>query len=325
MYCEWTRQLWYCKSRENLNMNFIYRDDITITEIRNFEDIWDYYQEKAQYINPGIRATEGCYILDNPANESYEVYHESRMPLVKYGKSTPNGMFIHKYPNRFHRDMAILELDDLYSNQSSKKAGKLISKPYGENDAIIVSDGAWMKDSCSSSYIYLDKAIMLRQSVGHLPTEIDQAVLISEIVAATEALKCCVAHSKKNIKYYYDNTSILNVFRNRKTEYIMEIKEYKDLLESMYNDGYKVEFIELHPKTGENRDKDNKALMFFHNLCDHDCRDMADIFTKDYKSFATDKSCDGKHYSDVKKEMNAKKNNFKANTRGGNNKYGRRF
>ena len=226
--------------------------------------------------------------------------------------------------------MSILELDDLYSNQSSKKAGRIVAKPYGDDEAIIVSDGAWMKNSCSSSYVYLDKAILLEQTIGHIPSEEDQAVLISEIVGATEALRQCVARKKKKITYYYDNTSILNVFRNRKTEYIREIKEYKDLLEDMNKKGYNVNFIELHHKTGEDRDKDNKALMFFHNLCDHRCRDMADMFTKDYHSFATTQPRDGKSYSAVKEEFAPKQKNknvgnFKAGAHGGNNKYGRRF
>lgn len=325
VYCKWSDQLWYSKDRTNLNMNFIYRDDLDIIEIHNFTEFLEVYGQHNHPVvdkdNPLQRPSTACWILDNPANESYEVYNVSAYPSLKYGKATPTGMFVHRYQNRFYRDMAILELDDLYSNQSSKQAGKLVSEPMKGSEAIIISDGAWMKNSCSSAFIYIDNTTVVRQTVGHLPSEVDQGVLISEIVGATEALRYCMAKNKKRIKYYYDNTSILNVFKNRKTEYISEIKEYKDLLQKMDEDAYQVEFIELHPKTDENRDKENKALMFFHNMCDRDCREMTDIYTKDYKTFANDPSVHGQSFKKVKETLN-KQNNNKKN---GNNKYGRRF
>jgi len=329
VWCEWSRQTWFCPTKKCLNQNFIYREDLLIEKTDTQEALENFYHDHGGIHNPGIISTRKCYILDDPANESYEVYYDSAMPSLKYGKATPNGMFVHCYDNRFHRDMAILELDDLYSNQSSKKAGRLVSRPYGADEAIIVSDGAWMKDSCSASFVYLDNTLVIDHTVGFCPSEPDQAVLIAEITGATEALKMCAQNNKTNIKYYYDNTSILNVFKNHKTEYIREIKEYKDLLADMDKQGYKIEFIELHPKTGEERNKDNKALMFFHNKCDQNCRNMADIFTKDYRVFATDSKRDGSTYEDVKNSMPKPKNknvgNFKAGAHGGNNKYGRRF
>ena len=137
---------------------------------------------------------------------------------------------------------------------------------------------------------------------------------------------------KKKITYYYDNTSILNIFKNRKTEYIAEVVEYKELLEKMASESYSVKFVELHPKTGEGRDNDNHALMFFHNDCDGMCRKMADIFKKDYKSFAASDDKDGKTYQQVKEEFKPKGRPGQSNGRkpggnysNGNNRYGKHY
>lgn len=339
--CENTLQAWYCKNKLVLDMNFIYRKDLLIEQITSNDlPISALYENTASDYNPGVITRKTCYILDSPANETYEVFYESNYASLKYGKATPNGMFVHKYENRFHRDMAILELDDLYSNQSSKKAGVLTKRELASNEAIIISDGCWMKNSCSSAFYYLDATSLVKMTEGFLPSEADQAVLISEIVGASNALRLCVARHKKKITYYYDNTSILNVFRNRKTEYIQEIVEYKQLLEEMAQQGYNVTFVELHPKTGEDRANENRALMFFHNGCDKECQEMADIFKKDYKDIAALNNPSGKTFQQVKQEFKPKgkpgtgngnkpgnmgANNFKNNAHNGNNKYGRRI
>ena len=202
--------------------------------------------------------------------------------------------------------MAILELDNIYSDTSKKEAGKMTKKKIGQNEAIVISDGAWMKEVSTSSVVYLDSERVLKCTEGRLPSDADQAVLISEIKGAIMALEFCKAFGKKRITYYYDNTSIVNVFRNRKTEYLEEIAEYKRLLESLQALGYQVNFVELHPKTGENRDTENKALMFFHNGCDAECRNMSEIFKRDYRSYAADGSTDGKTYSKIKEEFKPK-------------------
>lgn len=289
-----------------LDANFIYREDLVIEEFAGINSAWNVYAEKGALVNPGIISRQTCYILDNPANETYEVYYDSAMPSRTYGKATPQGCFIHKYPNRFHRDMAILELDSIYSDTSKKEAGKMTKKKIGQNEAIVISDGAWMKEVSTSSIVYLDCERVLKCTEGRLPSEPDQAVLISEIKGAVMALEFCKAFGKKKITYYYDNTSIVNVFRNRKTEYIEEICEYKKLLESLQALGYQVNFVELHPKTGEDRDVENKALMFFHNGCDAECRNMSEIFKRDYRSYAADGSTDGKTYSKIKEEFKPK-------------------
>jgi hypothetical protein len=333
VWCANTEELWIAPTKLCLDANFIYREDLEITELTG--DVTKDFKVVENYITglrPGISPRKYCYILDIPGNESYEVYYDSAYPSLKYGQATPTGSFIHKYINRFHRDMAILELDKLYSESSAKKASKQIEKQLKPHEAVIISDGAWLKNTCTSAFWFIDATSAIKFTEGVLPSEPDQAVLIAEIRGATNALQLCYAKGKKKIRYYYDNTSILNVFRNRKTEYIAEVKEYKELLEKLNNEGYQVTFIELHPKTGEDRIDDNKALLFFHNSCDAECRTMADIFKKDYKSFASVDDKQGKTYSAVKEEFKPKGKpgqssgkGYQNNSRNGNNKFGKRI
>lgn len=330
IWCADTYQMWLAPSKLCLDTNFIWRQDLEIISV-NDPNLDKFVMDRIAIVNPGIISRKRCYILDNPAAETYEVYYESNYPSLRYGKATPNGMFIHSYNNRFHRDMAIMELDQLYSDSSKKKASDLTKKELKANEAIIVSDGAWMQNVCSYSFYYLDSMGLTKQTQAMLPSEVDQAVLISEISGAYAALKMCYDRKKTRVKYYYDNTSILNVFRNRKTEYIREIVDYKKLLEDMNSAGFQVEFIELHPKTGEDRVNANKALMFFHNYCDKECREMCDVFAREYTTSAIQDSSTGKSYADVKKEYAPKGrpgqsgNGGQNNSRNGNNRYGRRF
>ena len=80
VWCDWTHQLWFAHDKKCLNMNFIYRDDLTIQEVSKPEDVTAFYEEHGRNYNPGIIASTVCYILDNPPNESYEVYYQSAMP-----------------------------------------------------------------------------------------------------------------------------------------------------------------------------------------------------------------------------------------------------
>lgn len=102
----------------------------------------------------------------------------------------------------------------------------------------------------------------------------------SDINGAYWALKKCMERAKAEITYYL---------------------------------GYKINFVELHPKTGETRDTDNKALQFFHNRCDAACRDMADICRKDYKAFTTNGSKDGKTLAKLQEESKPKPKNPRGN------------
>ncbi len=301
-----TGEIWYAHDKLCLDRNFIYRDDLTVIEVDDSVKAVKIYWELMENVNNGQIPNKVKYILDDPGSESYELYADSAYPTHKYGKATPTGMFIHKYKDRFHRDMAVLELDALYSNSSAKQAGKLTAKKLAANEAIIISDGAWMKDTSTYCYFYLDNVSVLKQVEGVIPTEPDQAVLISEINGAYYALMQCYMRHKKKISYYYDNTSILNVFKNRKTEYIEEVKRYKEFCDKLLTEGYDVTFIELHPKTDEEKDKLNKALTYFHNTCDQECRVMSGIFKKDYKSFAGNNDSAGKTYSQVKQETKPK-------------------
>lgn len=296
VWCGYTKQMWYAHSTLCLNQNFVYRDDLEILMVEDLDATKSWYTERASSKEPGEYCSRKCYILDNPCNETYEVYYESNYPSLKYGYSTPKGCFVHRYENRFHRDMAILELDELYTNSSLKGYNQ---KELSYDEAIIISDGAWVKGSCSSSFVYIDVKGLCKQTMGFTPSDPKQAVLIAEITGAHKALEMCYRNRKYNIKYYYDNTSIFNVFRNRRTEAIPEVKAYKELLRNMDRQGYTIEFIELHPKTGATRDVDNKALQFFHNSCDAACRDMAEIFSKNYRSFAIQDNKPGNSYKDV--------------------------
>lgn len=334
VWCHDTLQLWYAHTQMCLDQNFIYRTDLQIFSVNTADDLVKAYNEFVANVNPGIITRKCCYILDNPAAETYEVYYEAAYPSIKYGKATPNGMFVHKYDNRFHRDMRIIELDKLYADSSKKEAGELIYKNMDADEAIVISDGCWMKDTCASAMYYIDNACIVKLAYAALPTEVDQAVLIAEINGAYQALNMCKFHGKKKIKYYYDNTSIINIFRNRKTEYIEEIKAYKSLVEEMDADGYEIEFIELHPKTGDDRDQNNAGLMFFHNYCDKECRELSDIFRKDYKQIAAAGDREGKSFKQVKEnfkpkgkpgQSNGRHDHPTNNQRNGNNRYGKRF
>ena len=150
---------------------------------------------------------------------------------MQYGLATPKGCAIHKYKDRFNRDMAILELDRLYSQASKIRAREFTKMELKPNEAIIVSDGAYMKNACSSAVYYIAADQIMKVASGFLASDETQSVLCSEINGAYTAIKLAVdMHRKTDIKYYYDNTSIINVFKNRKTEYLPEVKIYKEYL-----------------------------------------------------------------------------------------------
>lgn len=286
IFCKDTMQMWFAPTEECLNRNFIYREDLLIQETTSYKEVEAFWTKYLSGSLNKITPRKSCYIMDIPMNETYEVYYESNYPSQRYGKSTPQGSYIHKYPNRFHRDMAILALDNLYSNSSMKEAGKFIGRDFEENEAIIISDGAWIKGKIASSVFYLDADTTLQLTEGSLPSVPDHGSLIAEIKAATLALSMCCMKKKTKVTYYYDNKNILNVLGKTKVENVTEIQEYRSLCEKLYHEGFVIKFVELHPKTGENRDKDNKALMFFHNQCDAACVSMCDLVHKDYKKFA---------------------------------------
>lgn len=289
-----------------LNANFIYRDDLDIFNYKKELDAWSFYKERGALVDPGVETRKSCYILDNPADETYEVYYDTNYPKKVYGQTTPKGCYIHKYKNRFHRDMAIMELDSLYTQSSKKLAQKLTSVELKDNEAIIISDGASMKGSIASAVYFIDNKSVLKMTQGTLASDKDKASTIAEINGAYNALMMCKAMNKTNIKYYYDNTSILDIFRNRKTEYIEEIKRYKELLLDLYNNGYKVEFIEVHPKITEDKQNDNQAVIYLHNRCDDECRTMCELFTRDYINNVKSNEKVGKTFNEFRQNVKPK-------------------
>lgn len=334
IWCNNTMQTWLAHTQLCLDQNFIYRHDLDIIKYSDPDSVWGFYESRGYVVNPGMCSCKVCYILDSPAEEHYEVYYNSNYPLLKYGKTTPDGMFIHKCRDRFYRDMKIMELDRLYDESSATRAAEMTKKELTAKEAIVISDGCFMRNVCTSAYYYLDNVSLIKMTQGIIPTEPDQAVLISEIAGATSALQMCRIKGKKKITYYYDNTSIMNVFRNRKMEYVQEIVEYRQLVEEMTQEGYDIKFVELHPKTGEDREDTNKALMYFHNYCDKECQDMARIFSKDYRSIAISDDSEGKTFKQVKKEFAPKgkpKNGgngnkgVQNNSANGNNRWGRKM
>lgn len=331
VWCNDTMQTWVVPTKLCMDQNFIYREDLKI--IHDKDEAIEFYIETGSTVNVGYIPRLTCYILDCPADEHYEVYYDTNYPSMKYGKATPNGMFIHKCRDRFHRDMRILELDQLYYESSRERASQMVNEPMSDNEAIVVSDGCFMSNVCSSAYYYIDSVSLVRMVQGIIPTEPSQAVLIAEVSGATAALEMCKLKGKRKITYYYDNTSILNVLRNRKTEYIEEIVKYKKLLELLDSEGYDIKFVELHPKTGEDRIDANRALMFFHNGCDTECQSMTQIFTKDYRTIAQMDKSEGKTYKQAKQEFKPKgrpgtsngSRGVQHNVRNGNNRHGRVF
>lgn len=331
VWCADTQDVWYAPTKLCLDQNFIYRKDLIIKPAESAQNAYEIALEFVKDLIPGVDTRRQCYILDDPANETYEVYYDSAWPVKKYGKTTPDGMFILKFKNRFHRDMAIMEMDANYTKQSARKAGKLLQKEYGPNEVILISDGCLMRNSCAASVVYIDCDSLFSITEGFNPSEPEQGVLIAEIRGATNALRFARSKGKKDITYYYDNTSILNVYRNRKTEYIREVVEYKQLLEEMDDEGFNVKFVELHPKTGEERRNENRALMYFHNKCDNDSRDMSIIYKRDYKTIASAGNKEGSSYKDVKRDFvpHGRKGQSSGryprdNRNNGNNKYGRK-
>lgn len=316
VFCKDTLQIWFAHNEECLNKNFVYRHDLIIKKVYSYSDVADFWKEHMGDYKPGMRRSKQCFIIDLPMNETYEVYYNPSYPSMRYGKSNPKGSYILKFKNRFHRDMAIMELDKRYSESSFKCAGKFTGKHLKANEAIIISDGSMSSGKIASSVYYLDSTSVIHMTEGGLPSLTELGSTIAEIKAATNALELCYAKGKSDVTYYYDNTSILNILKNRRTEYVQEIRSYKDTCEKLNGAGIKINFVELHPKTGENRDSENKALMWFHNECDAACTSMCDLIEKDIKNFASNGNVDGIFYSDIKMPKRVNKERLNKSRRG---------
>ena len=287
IYCNNTREAWCVPSRDSLDANFIYRADLQIIEYAGMDALESAYKSvKMDTVNPKIIPKRACYILDNPITETYEVYYDSKYPLIKYGYATPKGMIVTKFSDRFDRDLRILELDTLYSTQSLLAARNMLKSQANSQEAIIISDGSFMHNSCASSFWYLSAEEVVHTTTGYTPSDFTQAVVISEIRGAIAALKLCMSNHKKRIRYYYDNVTVYRALDGTKLKDLPELVEYRALVNGMLAKGFDIRYIELHPKVSEEKIEENKALMFFHNLCDRDCKDMTQIVSERYVAVA---------------------------------------
>ena len=321
-----TKQVWIAPNELVLNNNFIYREDIDIFKISNEDEFRKTLQVMLEAHPFGVKPSRVCYILDNPVLECITPYYNSASVLQMYGVSTPRGCFIHKYPNRFIRDMAILKMNKKYTT-ASKRDLKLLSKDLKPNQAIIVSDGAFLKNISANSMFYIDDKSIISMQEATIPSIPEQSVLISEIKGAINALSMCVAKNKRDIIYYYDNTSIVNCFNNKKLEYIDEVKDFKELIRALASSNCNVYFKEVHPKNiqddEENDDEllaERKGIKYFHNLCDDRCTEAAQIFNRGYKELISTNVEKGLTLADLIEKDKPKKVYGKSNNNNNRNR-----
>lgn len=321
-----TKQVWIAPNELVLNNNFIYREDIDIFKISNEDEFRKTLQVMLEAHPFGVKPSRVCYILDNPVLECITPYYNSASVLQMYGVSTPRGCFIHKYPNRFIRDMAILKMNKKYTT-ASKRDIKLLSKDLKPNQAIIVSDGAFLKNISANSMFYIDDKSIISMQEATIPSIPEQSVLISEIKGAINALSMCVAKNKRDIIYYYDNTSIVNCFNNKKLEYIDEVRDFKELIRALASSNFNVYFKEVHPKNiqddEENDDEllaERKGIKYFHNLCDDRCTEAAQIFNRGYKELISTNVEKGLTLADLIEKDKPKKVYGKSNNNNNRNR-----
>lgn len=205
--CDWylvfdtnTKYSYLAKDLVCLNKNFVYRGDVEIITCKSISEVVERYMETSGKYTHGCMPRFGCYILDNPSIEKYEVYYDSNYPKMQYGLATPKGCAIHKYKDRFHRDMAILELDILYSQASKIRAREFTKMELKPNEAIIVSDGAYLKNACLCAIFYIAADQIMKLSVGFLASDETQS---------SKELSCILSNinyrvnTKKDIAGYY--------------------------------------------------------------------------------------------------------------------------
>lgn len=321
-----TKQVWIAPNELVLNNNFIYREDIDIFKISNEDEFRKTLQVMLEAHPFGVKPSRVCYILDNPVLECITPYYNSASVLQMYGVSTPRGCFIHKYPNRFIRDMAILKMNKKYTT-ASKRNLKLLSKDLKPNQAIIVSDGAFLKNISANSMFYIDDKSIISMQEATIPSIPEQSVLISEIKGAINALSMCVAKNKRDIIYYYDNTSIVNCFNNKKLEYIDEVRDFKELIRALASSNFNVYFKEVHPKNIQDDEENDgellaerKGIKYFHNLCDDRCTEAAQIFNRGYKELISTNVEKGLTLADLIEKDKPKKVYGKSNNNNNRNR-----
>lgn len=299
VWCSDTKETWYAPTQRCLDNNFIYREDLVILPCGDLSAAEKFVKSVNADVQPGVITRKSCYLMDDPASGCYEVYYNPSYPASHYGKDTPTGHTIWKYPNRFYRDMAILELDTLYSETSKSAAKEFVTRQLSVNEAIVISDGAWISGVSCYAFVYIDGESVCRISEGCKPSDPVQAVLISEINGAYEGLLRCISKGKNVVTYYYDNASVVSALNSTRLDSVSEINRFKQLCDDFTSNGGTLNLIQIHPKTGDDRDEMNKAIKFFHMLCDKECRTTADICSKEYVTNAVTAERVGASYNQV--------------------------
>lgn len=263
--------------------NFVFREDVRIVQVKDKQEALDTWLTFNESISPSRLYSRFKYILDDPAAGTYWPFSSSDYVPKHYGKPILQGTVIHKCKNRFQRDSLILMLERKYTSESEKDVRELGKTELSDDEAIIVSDGSSRDFTVSYCYYYMDNKSILRQSGCCTLTENAKCTSsVAEIIGGLNAIKQCVAQGKHVIKYYFDNSVIINVFKSRKLDGVPEIKEYKEYLTRLNDEGYEILFCDLHPKTDKQKYKLNRALTYLHNSCDSECVVMAKMHYRNY-------------------------------------------
>lgn len=288
----YSKETWYAPDIICLNKNFVFREDVRIVQVKDKQEALDIWLTFNEGITPSRLYSRFKYILDDPAAGTYWPFSSSDYVPKHYGKPVLQGTVIHKCKNRFQRDSLILMLEQKYTSESEKDVRELGKAELSDNEAIIVSDGSSRESTVSYCYYYMDNKSILRQSgCCTLTGGAKCTSSVAEIIGGLNAIKQCVAQGKHVIKYYFDNSVIINVFKSHKLDNIPEIKEYKNYLNQLNAEGYEILFCDLHPKTDKQKYKLNKALTYLHNSCDSECIVMAKMHYRNYtKKAMTDES-----------------------------------
>lgn len=279
--CDWSEETWYVKDKEELDECFIYQSDLEIIPCHDVDFAKSTVLLRNKQWHAGKVTRKTCYILDHSVLEKYEVYWDPSYPTTRYGKCKPSGMHVCLCEDRFDRDNKILGLDKKYSTTSKTAVETLLQTEMGNEAAIVISDGAYINKVYVHAHIYIDKNGVTKHAECGVPSHAELGSAIAEICGARAALSMCYKNRKKHVTLYYDNVSIPQVLQGGLMNDIPEVQSFKRLCGQMDENGYTLEFVEIHPKKAEHT-QENKALFYLHSLCDSECRAMSDVFSRGY-------------------------------------------